>query len=346
MLTKLLISEKINEIKALMPEDKIEIRKLSEYENTKIDWILDNLIPRGEITIVEGEGGVGKSTIVANFVAKFSVGAELPYSQSVLKPLKILIISSEEHPSSVMKPRFEKLKANLDNIFFWDGHFALDFEGRLLLKKAIIENGIDVIVIDPIVSFLGAKINMNSATDVRSVLGPLVAMIRDLNCAAIIIRHFNKGHLGIASHRGAGSVDFRNAARSVLQVIRGDGEDLFLGQEKNNLAPRQKIQRVKIGDGIVTWCEQLDISIEELHQRLAYRPTKNGRGDEAVSFLRKLLGDGPLPSREVELRAEESGISQRTLRRAKESLEIRASKVGDQWIVRLPDKDVQDGQIT
>lgn len=104
----------------------------------------------------------------------------------------------------------------MENIFFWDGEFNLGFEGILTLKKVIMEKDIRLVVIDPIVSFLGPRVNMNSATDIRGALSPLVRLMKEVSASAIIIRHFNKDHLGIASHRGAGSVDIRNIARSVF----------------------------------------------------------------------------------------------------------------------------------
>lgn len=68
----------MEELKSLYVERELEVKNLTEYQTESVSWLWTNCIPIGEITLVEGEGGVGKSTIVADIVSKLSVGNSLP----------------------------------------------------------------------------------------------------------------------------------------------------------------------------------------------------------------------------------------------------------------------------
>lgn len=132
--------------------------------------------------------------------------------------------------------------------------------------ETILAEGIQVLVIDPIVSYFGRGLDMNKANDVRSVLEMLAILGRETGCTIIIVRHFNKSRDGSASQRGAGSVDFRNAARSVLQVIYDPNEEQsYLVLEKSNYASGAPAFQFQIVDRKVVWGEQKQISAEALH---------------------------------------------------------------------------------
>jgi putative DNA primase/helicase len=61
--------------------------------------------------------------------------------------------------------------------------------------------------------------------------------------------------------------------------------------------------------------------------------------DLATQFLRDLLRDGPVPSKQVEADAKANGITQRTLWRAKADMGIAAARLPGQrgaWFWSLP----------
>lgn len=59
---------------------------------------------------------------------------------------------------------------------------------------------------------------MNRANEMRPLLDSLRALCRRTACTAILVEHCNKSSKLKAAYRGIGSVDFTNAARSVLMV--------------------------------------------------------------------------------------------------------------------------------
>lgn len=57
----------------------------------------------------------------------------------------------------------------------------------------------------------------------------------------------------------------------------------------------------------------------------------------AVAWLRDVLSEGPVPSRELEERAEaELGVSKRTLWRAARELGVHTRREGRRWVWELP----------
>jgi hypothetical protein len=98
------------EINAIDPLGSI--RKLSDIEAGKIEWLWSNRIPIGEITILEGDGGKGKSSLVAFLAAALSQGRALPDDVS-RPPINVLMFAAEDDPSIVIRPRFERADADL-----------------------------------------------------------------------------------------------------------------------------------------------------------------------------------------------------------------------------------------
>ena len=311
----------------------------------KVHWLWQDRIPKNSLTIIEGDGGVGKSTILADLCSRLTTGQELPDDSKKNDPMKIVLIAQEDDPSAVLRPRFRVHRANMNFIYYWEGEFSLDPMGMQKLKEFIEETGVKVVVIDPVVSYLGRKVDMNKGNDVRSVLAPIITMARECDCTFIMVRHFNKSRDGLASHRGAGSVDFRNAARSTLQVVQDHStKKSYLVLEKSNYAGSAKALPYKIHNSQVHWGVPEDITAQEIQNSVV----EGGSSAlyEAREFLKAELKDGPKRSKQLEEGIKEIGTSMKTLRRAKDQLGVVAKKVSNCWVWVLPeDKEGgQDGQ--
>jgi hypothetical protein len=124
-------------------------------------------------------------------------------------------------------------------------------------------------------------------------------------------------------------------------------ERRVLAPTKNNLARQSKsltfsLEEVDNGAVRVIWGEESQLSAREL---LA-GPTDRGDSsalEEAVEFLRSILSEGPVSANEVKDEAAESGISEKTLYRAKRALDVAARREGEtgrqgggRWVWALP----------
>ena len=59
-----------------MEEKKTELKmiKMSEVQSQEIEWLWYPFIPYGKLTIVQGDPGDGKTTLILNIAAKLSKG--------------------------------------------------------------------------------------------------------------------------------------------------------------------------------------------------------------------------------------------------------------------------------
>lgn len=313
------------------PREVLQCFSISNVQTREIEWIWKNRIPKDTLTIIEGDGGRGKSTIVADLCSRLSVGAKLPDDETVRKPMKILLLTKEDDPSIVLRPRLEAHGANLENIMFSNQDLLLNYDGLKKLEHAVRSQKFDIIVIDPIVSFIGTKIDMNKSSDVRSMLAPLMDICRDYSCTAIVVRHFNKMQSCSSSVKGAGSADFRNSARSVMQVLQSESEkSLFLAVEKSNYGAAAKAIPFKIEEQKIVWGTAVDLNAESIEADYFKSAL-----DEAVFFLMEEL-EGSVPTKEIIRLARDAGISERTLRRASFKMKVRKRKKTNYWTWTLP----------
>ena len=323
----------------------LDFERLSDVVPKDIEWLWSGRIPKGMTTIIEGDGGRGKSTIVTDICSRLSAGRGLPGDNFERSPMKILMMTVEDDKAVVLSSRFAIHGANLKNILICDEPVTLNPESIAAIKETIHREGVEVLVIDPIVSYFGRGLDMNKANDVRSVLQMLHILGKETGCTIIVVRHFNKSRDGSASQRGAGSVDFRNAVRSVLQVIHDPNEEQsYLVLEKSNYASGAPAFLFQIVDKQVVWGEQKQISADTLHSRANNR-NRISALDEAMDFLKESLVS-PRMCKEVEERARECGISPRTLVRASANLKVIKKKTarGSMWTLPQVYQESQECQ--
>jgi hypothetical protein len=344
------VVDQLRDLQAKKASKSIDVQDLkctplSQFEKREIEWLWKDRIPMYTLSIFEGDGGRGKSTLIADICSRLSKGETLPEDDTERPPKRILLLAAEDDPNYVLRPRFETHGANLDNVMLDDQAMILNEDGLVALTNAIIRHKIDIVVVDPIVSFLGQKLDMNKGNDVRSVLGPLVKLGRDLKCTFIVVRHFNKSRDGSASQRGAGSVDFRNAARAVMQVIYAD-EQTYLALEKSNYAAKAKTLTFSIVNGRLQWGAPSDLTADQLHST-SQSPSEKSALDEAVSFLEDELKLVAKPTNTLLKSARKNGIAEKTLRRAKDKLGLVVIKQKSGWMWKMLSdsyEQSQDGQ--
>ena len=173
----------------------------------------------------------------------------------------------------------------------------------ITLEQAIIETNAKLVVLDPIQGFLGADVDMHRANEIRPVMKHIAELAEKYKCAIILIGHMNKCSVGKSAYRGLGSIDFQAAARSVLIVgrIKDEPEIRVVCQTKSSLAPEAK--------------------------SIAFRLSE----ENGFEFLENTLADGQTAQTELMELAKQKGISEKTLRNAKEELGVKSKRVNNQW---------------
>lgn len=320
-----------------MEEQKTELKmiKMSEVQTQEIEWLWYPFIPYGKLTILQGDPGDGKTTLILNIAACLSKGIGLDSGMKLKAPINIIYQTAEDGLADTVKPRLEAAGADCERVLVIDeSDKALSMSDKRL-EKAIIKTGAKVLILDPIQAYLGGGIDMNRANEARDMTKRLGALAEKYKCAIILIGHMNKASGNKAAYRGMGSIDFFAVARSVLLVGRVEEEPDIRAvvQIKNNLAEFGHPKAFQLSDGGFQWIGDYEITADEV---LGGIPPKANKLEQAKRMLRELAEtSNAVKSNEIFDMAEEHGISKRTLENAKRDLGIKAKKINQSWYWEL-----------
>lgn len=320
-----------------MEEVKTELKmiKMSEVESQTVEWLWYPFIPYGKLTIIQGDPGDGKTTLVLNIAAKLSNGEGLDNEMKVHEPVSIIYQTAEDGLADTVKPRLELAGADCEKIS------VIDESDKSLsmiddrLEQALIKTGARVLILDPIQAYLGGGMDMNRANEARDMTKRLGVLAEKYKCAILLIGHMNKASGNKAAYRGMGSIDFFAVARSVLLVGRVEGEPNIRAvvQIKNNLAVFGHPKGFELSEKGFNWLGDYEITADEVLGGIA---PKANKFEQAKSMLRELAEtSNAIQSNEIFEMARELGISKRTLENAKKELGIKAKKINNTWYWEL-----------
>lgn len=278
-----------------MEETRTELQmiKMSEIQSQEVAWLWYPFIPYGKLTIVQGDPGDGKTTLVLNIAAKLSRGEGIDSEMKLTEPLAVIYQSAEDGLADTVKPR---------------------------LEEAVIKTKAKLLILDPIQAYLGGGMDMNRANEARNMTKKLAALAEKYQCAIVLVGHMNKAAGNKAAYRGMGSIDFFAVARSVLSVGRVEGEANMRAvvQIKNNLAAFGHPKAFELSEDGFHWLGDYEITADEVLGGIA---PKTNKLEQAKRLLRELAEtNNAMQSNEIFNLAEEQSISRRTLENAKKEL--------------------------
>lgn len=308
-------------------------RMFSEIHKQPIEWVWKPYMATGMITLLSGDPGAGKSFIALDRSAEITrIGGF------------VLYLSVENPPEQVLVPRFEALSGDPNRIKLIEGvEYGDPDDGvvrgitlrdlKILEKEIKCHKEVRLIVVDPVQSYLGEKVDAHRSNETRPVLDGLSRLCGQYGIVPLILRHCSKASTGKVLYRGLGSIDFTAAARSELIVGEHDGK-MAMAHLKSNLSKKGPALGYEIVEawegriyetGFFRWTGECEFNPEDL---VDDEPDteEDGAIDEAKSFLAQMLADGPVLSNEIIAAAKQAGIAERTLRRARVKLGVKARK--------------------
>ena len=327
----------------------LEVVCMADVMPRPIDWLWPNWLALGKVSVLAGDGGKGKSTILCDLAARTTTGAMWPDGAYGSDPGGVVILAAEDDVEDTLAPRLLAAGAHMESIFsirsvrgddLLRRTFSLQADLVRLEAEIRSRDNIKLVIIDPISSYLG-KVDSHKNAEVRTVLEPLGEMAARLRVSIICNNHFSKGG-GNANSRIIGSVAFVNQARAAFIVVP-DAEiegRILLMPSKMNLAPIKHGLAYSIGSAMVgadgdiltsriCW-ESAPVTISADAALAAIDGGNEGRTAkaDAIEFLQSALAEGPLPAKELDRMAREHGITPKVLRSARETLNVTIERDG------------------
>jgi hypothetical protein len=293
---------------------------LDEIKLIKVNWLYENRIAPGFITLFAGRSGLGKSFVICDVVARWSRG-EPAYRSDIMipDPIRTLFIS-EDSPEAVLGPRLVELGAERKMVRFmtWEAMSHYNIGDTEFLTRAYEECGRPgLLVIDPPANFINGT-DSHKDSEVRGVLKALVAWLDAHQVAGVLITHINKqiGKGMDAVDRIMGSVAWGSVARVTCAFAKDPdvpGQILF-GGTKNNLGPVAEplAFRIEKTDALATvvWVGISETTMDDAIDKVK----KKSRGLCATEWLEELFRERcEWRSDELKQMAAEAGISKNAL---------------------------------
>lgn len=320
----------------------IEIRNLADIAVEAVVWLWHRYLPVGSVTLFDGNPGEGKSTVVADLIARLTVGGEWPDGTGVGPAGDVLYITKEDDPATQVRPRIEAAggDARRVNVVATDLLFPRDLPR---FRELLAATRPRLVLLDPLMSYLEGRVKVISDNEVRSALmTPLAETARASGCAILVIRHFNKGSGQAALMRGAGSLGgLAGAARMVL-ALAGDPESdddraRVFGVVKSNYEARPPSLRALIESSPVegfqmtvsraSWHGTSATAVADLMERT--REEHQQVLDAEVSLREVLEGSlGAMPSSDVHEAMKRRGHSRNAVYNAAKAVGVVVDRSG------------------
>jgi archaellum biogenesis ATPase FlaH/DNA-binding transcriptional ArsR family regulator len=307
---------------------KSRLQTVAQIEEQEVHWLIDGYIPKGQITLLAGDGGEGKTAVWCNLVAGITTGkrtildCDNPFDADAEN---VLFFSSEDSVPKVLKKRLRNAGADENRIKFIDmadAYFSKIKFNSVELEEIIEEERPSLVVFDPLQSFIPADVQMGSRNAMRQTIAPLVVMGEKYGTTFLIVMHTNKKTNAFGRTRCADSADVWDQARAVLIAgSTGEPGEHYLSLEKSNYGGDKPTILYRIDNGCVEYQGTSDKHDKDYMQENGKMVRAAPARDEAKQIILKLLEDGNEHKvSEIDEALKAQGVTFATLKRSKSEL--------------------------
>ena len=145
---------------------ELKLISMDEVPVEEVQWLWYPYIPYGKLTIIHGDPGEGKTTLILRLAALLSLGEPLPCDDRPQEPVRIIYQTAEDGLGDTIKPRLLAGNANCSQIKVIDESDAALTLLDERVEQAISETGAKVMILDPVQAYVGAGVDMNRANEV------------------------------------------------------------------------------------------------------------------------------------------------------------------------------------
>jgi hypothetical protein len=312
---------------------RLNVQNLAKVESVNMDWIWYPYLARGEVTILEGDPGLGKSYLAQMAALAVCDGKALPSVKK--RPTvqgKVMYFDIENAADSITKRRLEYNSCeHMENYYQVEEAFSIDDEDYLDLVYEAMEQIKPVLVVfDTLNTYMGGA-DTHKASETQQVFKEFRLLARRFNASVLVLRHLTKGQKGrSAIYAGQGSIAFAGLARVVMTCGHhpdpDNTDERLMAVTKINVARAPRALSFSIDPlpdllndedrSRFVWGEFVDFTADQIvNTDRATSDKVSEKSQEVIDFLKEFLGNGAMDSRAVRQAAEARSFTTRTLNR-------------------------------
>jgi len=332
---------------ALAAGSRWQVRTLDTIDTAVPEWAWEydgrGRILKGGLTLFVGRPAAGKSTAARWFAAGWTTGTLSGCWEG--KPINVLYVAGEESWRHVVAPSLQAAGADPKRLVRLesDGDPARITAGadKADILAVCADNEIRAVILDPLMSTLGAGPDLYRSNEVREALTPWAEIAEAIDGVVLGIGHLTKAARDVTAGIN-GSSAFGEVARCVFGfAVDREAEDgtRVMTQSKNssgvdglNLAYRIGQQHVAVSDGRTADMGRFELigATDRTVRDLLADEQATGRESAVSECARWLKGflsaKGQTPSLEVRAEGAGFGFSERTIQRAARKLDIQVER--------------------
>jgi len=155
-------------------------------------FLVDGLIPAGQLVMLGGRGKAGKSWLVLQLIAAVDRG--IMFLGKPTKRGRVLYLALEDGRRRMnQRPKILRWQPSpAVDISFRVANFDHGGEGLAHIRQAIADKRYDLVVIDTLIKTLSAAADENSNTEMAAICNELADMAHDSGAAIVIVHHTSK----------------------------------------------------------------------------------------------------------------------------------------------------------
>ena len=306
-----------------------------------IDWLWKPFIPYSKVTIIEGDGGDGKTTLILTIAAILSQGIQPPalvrghlQPSASCDPVTTFYLTNEDEVADSSLKRFVRAGGDTRR-FAYSGeleHHMTINEDELM--EVITQTQARLIIIDPFQAFLPEGTNLGSITRMRGIFTLLGNVAKSTGAAIVLVGHLNKSENSKDIHRGFGSADIAASVRSILMVEmdKKDRENRWVRTIKSNFdeSDYTPVRLVLDADRRLSFAEYEEDCDEE--------PAQSNKTERAIQIIKEMLEEnGQAAVSIIHAVMAEEGIGDKTAQRARRRIGAIPDIVNGVNVWRMPD---------
>jgi hypothetical protein len=322
-------------------ETRLLVTRADAIVIKRVEWLAQDRIPRGGMTLFDGPGGIGKTQFLTGVIAAATRGRDF-FTNAEIAPVNALVVGIEDQ-RAIIAARLRLYGADMTRVHLVDAAQVGGKQVTLMLpdhigilERMVVELDIGFVYVDALFSHIALSGDGKMSQHVRSALAPIGEMCQRRDIAFAAMRHWTKA-AGSALSRAMGSVEFTNFARSVFTFGLHPTDDglIVCAHTKTNSSKKAgavgfrcevhyveddhgQPWEVAISAGVAP-CD--GVTSDDLTMRLPSDPDEKG---SAADWLQDYLADGSMHSSEsVQQAAAKARVCSRTtLKRAAVSLGV------------------------